>query len=81
MKQKNNNLKIIKLILSLTLCAFTSACYECYSDACWQKKERARFLSLSPEQQRKEREECKKWVPVSCYTYSEPTSEELKKTH
>ena len=73
-----NNLKTIKLIFPLTLCIFTSACYECYSDVCWETKERARFLSLSPEQQRETLEECKKWVPISCYTYTKPTPEELK---
>ena len=73
---KNNTMSKLSL---LALCIFVSACYPCYSDSCWQKKERTRFLNLSPDQQKKEREECKKWVPVSCYTYSEPTPEELKK--
>lgn len=77
MKQKKDNLKIIKLIFPIALCAFISSCYECHSDACWQKKERARFLSLSPEQKKKEREECIK-LNIPCYTYSEPTKEELK---
>jgi hypothetical protein len=78
MKQRKSNLKYIKLIFTLTLCVFTSACYECYSDFCWQEKERARFLNLSLEKQKKEREECIK-LNIPCYTYYEPTSEELKK--
>ena len=60
-------------------CVFINSCYECYSDVCWQEIERKKFLMLSPEQQKLKREECMKWVPVSCYTYSEPTSKELKK--
>ena len=80
-KQKKNNLRIAKLIFCLMFCVFINSCYECYSDVCWQEIERKKFLMLSPEQQKLKREECMKWVPVSCYTYSEPTSKELKKTH
>jgi hypothetical protein len=79
MKQIENRSRILKL-LALVLCFFVEACNGCgFSERCHEEIERKRFLMLSKEQQKTKREECKKWVPVSCYTYSEPTSEELKK--
>lgn len=65
-------------LISMIICTFLSACYECYSDSCWQQKERARFLMLSPEKQIQKRNECMQWLPMSCYTYSRPTKEELE---
>ena len=79
MKQIENNSRTLKLFV-LVLCFFVEACSGCgFSERCHEDMERKRFLMLSPEQQKAEREECKKWVPVSCYTYSEPTLKELKK--
>ena len=77
MKQMKNN--IIKTIILLTF-IFISSCSGCgFSERCHIEREREKFLMLSPEQQRIKREECMKWVPVSCYAYTEPTQEELKK--
>jgi len=79
MKRIKNSSRTLKLF-ALALCVFVEACSGYgFSERCQEERERKRFLMLSPEQQKAKREECMKWVPVSCYTYSEPTPEELKK--
>ncbi len=70
---------IIPRLFFFVLCVFVESCNGCgFSERCHEKKEREKFLMLSPELRKEKREECMKWVPVSCYTYSEPTPEELK---
>lgn len=78
MKSKRNSFGIVKLI-ALTSFVLIEACDSCgFSERCYEERERKRFLNLSSEQQKEELEECKKRAPVSCYTYSKPTLEEVK---
>jgi hypothetical protein len=78
MKRIKNSSIIVKLFV-LVLCVFIESCNGCgFSERCYEERERKRFLDLSAEKQKETLEECKKRVPISCYTYSTPTSEELK---
>jgi hypothetical protein len=57
-----------------------SSCGNCgFSERCHEEEERKIFLMLSSEQQKIEIEKCMQWIPVSCYTYAEPTKEKLEK--
>lgn len=77
--KKHKNSSIAIKFFSLVLCVFIEACDGCgFSERCYEERERKRFLMLSNEQQKETLEECKKRLPISCYTYATPTSEELK---
>jgi hypothetical protein len=78
MKQIKNNIKLLKVIL-LFVFIFIQSCECGFSERCHEEKERTKFLKLSPEEQKKKRDECMQWVPISCYTYSQPTKAELER--